>query len=279
VFDFKVDRDAETLLINGYALKLIPQKVRKLNLLAAVIPSDHPVLSASSSSQAVSTSVQSPELVDALNKLERNGLVTADVDLFIMYEGDVRQIAIKVQVIEVEGEEVLHKDLLTAQITVPKLPSGRVHGGKHQPQLTPGPLPETKCRSSDWKCRFSNWLKSFGGLGCSRRPAHHRQGQEHNRPDEYHRHRFHHRPRHGFMRFIISVVVPVLMGAAAGVGIGIISVFIAEIIGGLIVRIRGRREPARYVEIDRKDEEFDDEELLPVYEEVEEAPEYTEEKQ
>lgn len=79
------------------------------------------------------------------------------------------------------------------------------------------------------------------------------------------------------MRFIISVVVPVLIGAAAGVGIGIISVFIAEIIGGLILRIRGRRE-VEYVEIDRKDDDFDEEEL-PVYEEVEETPEYTEEKQ
>ena len=80
------------------------------------------------------------------------------------------------------------------------------------------------------------------------------------------------------MRFIISVVVPVLIGAAAGVGIGIISVFIAEIIGGLILRIRGR--PAvQYMEIDRKDDDFDDEDELPVYEEVEETPEYTEGKQ
>lgn len=271
VFDFKVDHDAETLLINGYALKLIPQKVRKLNLLAAVIPPDHPVLS--SSQEHVATSVKSPELIDALNNLERNGLVTADVDLFIMYERDVRHIAIKVQVIEVEGEEVIHKDLLTAQITVPRL----VHGDKNHPQIAPGPLPETKCHSSDWKCRLSNWFKSFSGHGCRGRPASHRQGQEHRRPGEYHRHRFHHRPRHGFMRFIISVVVPVLIGAAAGVGIGIISVFIAEIIGGLILRIRGRREGAEYVEIDRKDDDFD--EVLPVYEEMEEAPEYTEEKQ
>ena len=79
------------------------------------------------------------------------------------------------------------------------------------------------------------------------------------------------------MRFIISVVVPVLIGAAAGVGIGIFSVFIAEIIGGLILRIRGRRA-GEYVEIDRKDDDSDDEEL-PVYEEMEEAPEYAEEKQ
>ena len=269
-----MDRDAETLLINGYALKLIPQKVRKLNLLAAVIPPDHPVLS---SSQEVATSVKSPELIDALNNLERNGLVTADVDLFIMYEGDVRQIVIKVQVIEVEGEEVIHKDLLTAQITVPRLPAARVHGEKNHAQIAPGPVPESKCRSSDWKCRLSNWFKSFSGHGCRGRPAHHQPGQEHRRPGDYHRQRFQHRPRHGFMRFIISVVVPVLIGAAAGVGIGIISVFIAEIIGGLILRIRGRREAGEYVEIDRKDDDFDEE--LPVYEEMEEAPEYTEEKQ
>jgi len=278
VFDFKVDRDAETLLINGYALKLIPQKVEKLNLLAAVIPSDHPVLSSSSQEKATSSSVKSPDLVDALNKLERNGLVTADVDLFIMYEGDLRHLAIRVQVIEVEGEEVLHQDLLTAQITVPRpSPSAGLRGGgKHQ--LTPGPLPEAQCPSSAWKCRLSNWLKSFGGRGCNRRPAHHRQDQEHRRPGEYHRHRFHHRPRHGFMRFIISVVVPVLIGAAAGVGIGIISVFIAEIIGGIFLRIRGRREAGEYVEIDSKDHEFEEEEELPVYEEVEDVPEYTEEK-
>jgi UPF0716 family protein affecting phage T7 exclusion len=78
------------------------------------------------------------------------------------------------------------------------------------------------------------------------------------------------------MRFIISVVIPVLIGAAAGVGIGIISVFIAEIIGGILLRIRGRRQ-VEYVEVDIKDDEIVDE--LPVYEEMEEAPEYTEEKQ
>jgi len=271
VFDFKVDREAETLLINGYALKLVPQRVRKLTLLAAVIPPDHPAIP----SEHQIGSVKEPDVLDALNKLDRNGQVTADVDLFIMYEGDVRQIGIRVQVIEVEGEGVIHKDILTAQITVPKHPHlpALPNGAPHPPT---GPQHE-QCASSDWKCRFSNWLKSFTPSlkPCAGRGG----GQFRHRPEghggDYHRDRFH-RPRHGFMRFIISVVIPVLIGAAAGVGIGIISVFIAEILGGILLRIRGRRQ-VEYVEVDIKDDEIVDE--LPVYEEMEEAPEYTEEKQ
>jgi len=275
VFDFKVDREAETLLINGYALKLVPQRVRKLVLLAAVIPPNHPALPAQ---QSVG-SVKAPEVLDALSKLDRTGLVTADVDLFIMYEGDVRQIGIRVQVTEVEGQGVIHKDLLTAQITVPRrphptLPQGAPHAHGYGQGHPAGPQPE-QCQPSDWKCRFSNWLKSFAP---QHKPCGRPGGQFRHRPEghggDYHRDRFH-RPRHGFMRFIISVVIPVLIGAAAGVAIGIVSVFIAEILGGLLLRIRGRRQ-VEYVEVDLKDDEIDDE--LPVYEPMEEAPEYTEEK-
>src|ERR1700738_3037274 len=114
VFDFKVDREAESLLINGYALKLIPQSVRKLTLLAVVIPPNHPEI------QAPAGHVESPEVVSALSKLERTGLVTADVGLSVVYEGDDRHITINVRVVEVEGQTVVHKDLLTARITVPQ---------------------------------------------------------------------------------------------------------------------------------------------------------------
>jgi UPF0716 family protein affecting phage T7 exclusion len=77
------------------------------------------------------------------------------------------------------------------------------------------------------------------------------------------------------MKFIISVVIPVLIGAAAGVAIGILSVFVAEIVGGIILRVRGRRN-AEYVEVDTKDSL--DEEDLPVYEAVEETSMYSDEK-
>jgi hypothetical protein len=80
------------------------------------------------------------------------------------------------------------------------------------------------------------------------------------------------------MKFIISVVIPVLIGAAAGVGIGILSVFVAEIVGGIILRVRGRRN-AEYVEVDTKDSlDGQIEEELPVYEEVEETSTYSDEK-
>jgi len=81
------------------------------------------------------------------------------------------------------------------------------------------------------------------------------------------------------MKFIVSVVIPVLIGAAAGVGIGILSVFVAEIVGGIIMRVRGRRN-AEYMQVDRKDSlDGHIEEELPVYEEVEETPVYSDEKQ
>jgi hypothetical protein len=81
------------------------------------------------------------------------------------------------------------------------------------------------------------------------------------------------------MKFIISVVIPVLIGAAAGVGIGILGVFVAEIVGGIIMRVRGRRH-SEYVEVGRKDSlDGPLEEELPVYEEVDETPAYTDEKQ
>jgi UPF0716 family protein affecting phage T7 exclusion len=80
------------------------------------------------------------------------------------------------------------------------------------------------------------------------------------------------------MKFIISVVIPVLIGAAAGVGIGILSVFVAEIVGGIILRVRGRRN-AEYVEVDTKDSlDGQIEEDLPVYEAVEETSMYSDEK-
>jgi predicted RNA methylase len=84
------------------------------------------------------------------------------------------------------------------------------------------------------------------------------------------------------MRFIISVVIPVLIGAAVGVGIGILSVFIAEIAGGVIARIRGRRA-TEYVEVDVKGNDCDDYcamegDELPQYVELPQAPAYIEEK-
>jgi UPF0716 family protein affecting phage T7 exclusion len=80
------------------------------------------------------------------------------------------------------------------------------------------------------------------------------------------------------MKFIISVVIPVLIGAAAGVAIGILSVFVAEIVGGIILRVRGRRN-AEYVEVDTKDSlDGQIEEDLPVYEAVEETSMYSDEK-
>ena len=125
---------------------------------------------------------------------------------------------------------------------------------------------------------MKTWFKSITS-GCGGMRHHHDGSDPHGRPDqhgEYHRHRFN-RSRHGFMRFIISVVIPVLIGAVAGVGIGILSVFIAEIVGGIIMRIRGRRN-AEYMEVDGKDDDHEVE-GLPVYEELEETPAYSEEKQ
>ena len=214
-----------------------------------------------------------------MNKLERTGLITADVDLFVTYEGDVRQILIRVQVTEVAGCMVIHKDLLTAQITLPQRHHGHHgddnHGQQHRPQSQ-----VSNCASSDLMCRFDSWVNSLMPSCGQDRPhrsdGERHRGESHHHPGEYHRHRLN-RPRRGFMKFIISVVVPVLIGAAAGVGIGIISVFIAEIVGGIIMRIRGRRN-MEYVEIDRKDDDDDDEEL-PVYEELEATSTYTEEKQ
>jgi hypothetical protein len=171
-----------------------------------------------------------------------------------MYEGDVRHLAIRVQVVEVQGKCVIHKDLLTAEIVLPQHPHKQ------------GQIDKTNCATGDWNCRFNAWLKS---LTCGNRHSGFRDGKF----DEYHRQRFH-RPRHGFMRFIISVVIPIVIGAAAGVAIGILSIFVAEIVGGIILRVRGRRN-AEYVEIDRK-EAVDEE--LPVYEEVDETPKYTDEK-
>ena len=285
VFDFNVDPEAEALLINGHALQLIPQRIRKITLLAVVIPPDHPALP----EHAEPGSITTPEVIDALNKLERNGLVTADVDVFVVSEGDVRQIAIHVHVIEVEGKLVIHKDLLITQITLPE-PHG--HQGQynhkdhhedheHRPHHRPSHPQVSGCSSSDWVCRFGSWVKSLtpgcGGMRPHGGPdRHHHDGPgNHRRPGD--RHRFN-PPRHGFMRFIVSVVIPVLIGAAVGVGIGILSVFIAEIVGGIIMRIRGRRN-AQYMEVDRKDEDDENEEELPVYEELEETPAYPEEKQ
>lgn len=260
VFDFSVDREAEELLINGYALKVLPQRVRKITLVAAVIPPNHPALPA----PAEQGSIKTPEVIDALNKLERNGLVTADVDLFVVYEGDVRQLVIHVQVIEVEGKLVIHKDLLIVQLTLSQQ-SG--HQGPPHAQVS-------SCSSSDWICRLSNWLKSLTpGCDGTRKlggPDRHPGPGQHGG-----RHRFKY-PRHRFMKFIVSVVIPVLIGAAAGVGIGILSVFIAEIVGGIIMRIRGRRNP-QYTEVDGKDDNCQED--LPIYEELEETPAYAEEKQ
>jgi hypothetical protein len=247
-----------------------------MTFLAVVIPPEHPALP-----QIVeSGSIKAPEVIEALSTLERNGLVTADVDLFVTYEGDMRQLALRVQVVEVEGQVVIHKDILIAQINLPQ----------HHPAVqdlidyTP-PRPEVPS-DRGWFCRFFAWIKSLT-QPCGQRA---KEDGQHRRPHfndsqrhggDYHRHRFH-RPRHGFMKFIISVVIPVLIGAAAGVGIGILSVFIAEIVGGIILKVRGRRN-GQYIGIhdDDDDEEEEDEmdEALPVYEEGERAPEYSDEKQ
>lgn len=220
-----------------------------------------------------------------MSKLERTGLVTADVDLFITYEGDTRQVMIQVRVTEVEGCMVVHKDLLTAQIILPQHQKN-IDGHKNDGPDSPPPSQSANCGPSDWICRLTNWVNSLTPCGLrplrsegpdGRRPDF--RGDSHRHPGGNHRHRFN-RPRHGFMKFIISVVVPVLIGAAAGVGIGILSVFIAEFVGGVIMRIRGRRN-ARYTEIDRKDDDEADDagEELPVYEELQESPAYPEEKQ
>jgi len=215
-----------------------------------------------------------------LNKLDRNGLVTADVELFITYDGDTRVLGLRVQVVEVEGKQVLHKDLLTALIATPRPPSLPQGPPKDHKGLPP-PARES-CASMDWKCRVVSWLKGITGhrpCAGGRHPFRpHPEGDRfesggHRGNGDYHRHRFH-RPRHGFMRFIIHVVVPVLIGVAAGVGVGIISVFVAEIVGGLLVRIRGRRAEPDYQEI-RDVKQYDEEDELPQYEEGEGAPEYT----
>jgi len=287
IFDFKVDLEAESFLVNGYPLKLIPQSIRKITLLAAVIPPNHPALPATPEIG----SIKAPEVIDALNKLERTGLITADVDLFVTYEGDVRHILIHVRVTEVEGCMVTHRNVLAAQITILQhngtkaLPQhdNEQEGGEHHRQPHSPPHSQD-CATSDFICRLSNWINSLTpSCGSGIRPdrnsgdRHPKFRGPHRHPGEYHRNRFN-RPRHGFMKFVISVVVPVLIGAAAGVGIGILSVFIAEIVGGIIMRIRGRRN-AEYIEVDVKDDQ-DGEDELPVYEELEENPAYTaEEKQ
>jgi hypothetical protein len=162
---------------------------------------------------------------------------------------------------------------LITQITLPQ--HHALHEDHDHPQVS-------SCSSSQWLCRLSNWVKSllpgYGGirhLGGSDRHRHDGPGH-HRRPGQHgERHRFN-RPRRGFMKFIINVLIPVLIGAAVGVGIGILSVFVAEIIGGIIMRVRGRRN-VEYTEVDRKDD--DDNEELPVYEELEETSAYPEEKQ
>jgi len=289
VFDFKVDREAEALLINGYALKLIPQRVRKLTLLAAVIPPGQPGVPPQIGY------VQSPEAVSALTKVERNGLVTADVGLAVEYKDNNREITIQVRVVEVEGQVVIHKDLLAARITVPQHLGhpNQGHVPHHAHPAGPAHPPKKTCTSSDWNCRLSSWLDSLVPRPCSRpaggrRPGSwlHHDGPEwdrrpefsgdrhHGNPGQYHRHRFH-RPHHGFMRFIISVVIPVLIGAAVGVGIGILSVFVAEIAGGVISRIR-RCRGTEYVAVKEKDDDLDE---LPKYAELPEAAAHIEEKQ
>jgi hypothetical protein len=289
-----VDNEAENLLMNGYALKLVPQRVQKITFFAAVLSSDQTLPGAEPGS------VTSPELIEALNKLDRTGLITADVDLSIAYEGDVRIILIHVQVLELEGCTVSAKDVLAVKLALPRIQDGmgRHHGGSHRPH------PQQKvCDSGDWLCRVSNWFHSLGKShhGCKgkgrqgskesgERHHHDHHDGEHKHGDEhsgehgadhanhggYHRHRFN-RPHHGVMRFIIHVVIPVVIGAAAGVGIGILSVFVAEIVGGVIMRVRGRRT-TEYEIVDKDDDAgFDD--ALPVYEEGEMVPAYTEGKQ
>jgi len=252
-------------------LKLIPQRIQKVTLFAAVIPSDHPTLPGAEPGAITST-----HLIEALHRLESTGLITADVDLSIAYEGEFRNILVHVQVLELEGCAVNHKDLLTVKLAVPRIDGGMRH---HQSHEHPRPSEKT-CESGDWICRVSNWFHSLikphrcaGGKG---RNPEFKDGEGHRTHGGYHRHRFH-RPRRGFMRFIIHVVIPVVIGAAAGLGIGIVSVFIAEIVGGVIMRIRGRRAAEYYEVVDKDDEE--PEEALPVYEEGEMAPAYTAEKQ
>lgn len=280
VFDFKVDRDAETLLINGCQLKLVPQVVSRLKFFAAVLPSDHPGLPSVEDNVALSH----PAEVEAFSKLQRNEMITANVDLFVMYEGDMRQIGVHVQVIEIEGKAVIHKDILTAQITVPRI-SEAPHG---HAQSRPASLPVTTEErpgppESEWKSRLSAWLNMIHPhRPCNRggrRPARPQEEEEaHYRGHrgQYHRHRFS-RPHHVFRRFVVTVLVPIFIGAAAGVAIGVVSVLIAEVIGGLIARVRGEQEPD-YIEIDVKDDDESDEDL-PVYEELGAAPEYRDEKQ
>jgi len=277
---------------------LIPQHVQKVTLLAAVVPPNHPALP---SSQLDVSEIKSSEVVSALHNLERNGLVTADVDLLVANDGEMRRIVIQIRVVEVEGTAVYHKDLLTAELILPQRPAPKYdpqydpmgHGGMGKKLPGPGhhlPMAEgdretPKCDASDWKCRLSAWMSQF--TPAHRRPCGGRRPGAHGRPSDdgergpssdvyhgdYHRNRFHRRPRYGIMRFILSVVVPIIIGAAAGVGIGILSVFIAEIVGGIIFRIRGGRREVEYVIVDGKDDE------LPRYEEEEEIPEYTDEKQ
>jgi hypothetical protein len=252
--------------MNGYALKLIPQKIRKVTVLAAVIPPNHPALPQSQDTGAVKT----PEVIEALSKLERNGMVTADVDLAIKHEGDQRHIQIQIQVVQVDNQSVVHKDVLIFNIIMPLPQSATpnialpIHSEANE---------GVKCAPHDWLCRASSAIKAIGG-GCRRPGAPFRQDGHHKGPHGQHPHGHHRRPdrpRHRFTRFLLSVVIPVVIGAAAGVAIGILSVFVAEFVGGVIIKIRGRRN-VEYREIDMKD----DEDELPVYEE--QAPAYTDEK-
>jgi hypothetical protein len=279
-----VDKTAEALLINGYAIKLIPQRVRNLSLLAAVIPPNHPALSASANPESgpTSLSVKSPDVVEALAKLERNGMVTADVDLFVTYEGDLRLLAIRVRVLQVEGQVVTSRDTLTAIISTPQ-PAPSNH--KYSHPNSPTEVDAGMCVEGDLKCKLTSWLKALvWGGSCQKgvmaggRP-HFRHGHgkpgHHGHHGGWHRHHKHKRPgRHGFMRFIIHVLVPVSIGAAAGVGVGVLSVLVAEIVGGLVMRLRGRAS-RQYDEIDTRDE---DEEQLPAYEVGEAVPRYSDEK-
>lgn len=226
--------------------------------------------------------MKSPELLEALNKLERTGLVTADVDLFVVYEGDKRQLAIRVQVVELAGKQVSHKDLLIAQIT---LPQHHRFPGTYSETARIKTLEDGGCAAGDWKCRVGNWLKSLSGCGKKGifggrpHPAGGRPGGHPGAGGFNQRHRFHKRPGHGLRKFMISVVIPILIGAAAGVGIGILSVFIAELVGGIVMRIRGRRHTVpEYTEIvDTKEDSEDAEEPLPAYQPMsfDAVPEYT----
>ena len=205
--------------------------------------------------------MKNKELVEALEKLEHKGLVTADIDLYILYEGDERILGIRVEVIQVDGQGVTDNEVLTAQLTLPQRP-----GQLGRPKVH---VKEPTCAKHDWSCRFFSWLKSLTG-GCSAG----KHGEEpNNQHGEYH-HRFHGH-RNVIMRFIVYIVIPVLIGSAVGVGISILSVFVVEILRGIVMKIRGRRPG--YENIEYVVEEFDEE--LPVYEALENAPEYTDEKQ